>query len=130
MNHVTMERDGRSVIPSLTFDKRVLGALKIYLEAMQKLNIAPPWAIMITLEGIAGAILGVGQRGDTYFDTRSPEPISDPILELPEVFIEDYGSWDDYQQALRPAFDSLWNAGGWPASRHFDSGGVWVGDSR
>jgi hypothetical protein len=46
---------------------------------------------------------------------------------LPEVVIEQYGTSEDYQRTVRPAFDALWNAAGFSASKHFDADGRWVG---
>jgi hypothetical protein len=47
------------------------------------------------------------------------------VLELPEIVVEQYGAPDSYQPALRPAFDALWNTGGYSRSRHFDANGKW-----
>ncbi|MGE0854201.1 MAG: hypothetical protein AB7O44_32100 [Hyphomicrobiaceae bacterium] len=33
---------------------------------------------------------------------------------LPEVLINDFGTPADYQRALRPIIDALWNMGGKP----------------
>jgi hypothetical protein len=75
---------------------------------------------MITLQGVRGARLGV-----------MPQPLDDPpklerdVLELPEAIIERYGTNADYQRAVRPAFDALWNTGGFFRSTHFDATGEW-----
>ena len=75
---------------------------------------------MITLQGVRGARLSV-----------RPQPLDDPpkldrdVLELPESIIERYGTSADYQRAARPAFDALWNTGGFFRSNHFDATGEW-----
>jgi hypothetical protein len=48
------------------------------------------------------------------------------VLELPEVIIEQYGTLEDYQRTVRPAFDALWNAAGYFGSKHFDAQGRWI----
>jgi hypothetical protein len=75
---------------------------------------------MISLQGVRGARLGI--RTDTLED---PPKIDRDVLELPECVIEQYGSEIDYQRIARPAFDALWNTGGFFRSKHFDSTGKW-----
>ena len=77
---------------------------------------------MIALQGVRGARLGVGPNWSTYDD---PPVINRAVLELPEISIEGYGTPADYQRAARPAFDALWNTGGYARSKHFDEDGTW-----
>ncbi len=107
-------------IPTLDFDKWIFERLPNYLSALQTLDVPPPIILMITLQGVRGARLGV-----------HPQPLEDlpvldrDVLELPEIVIEHYGSEFDYQRAARPAFDALWNTGGFARSKHFDLAGLW-----
>ena len=117
-----MERDGRRIIPSLDFDKHILEVLPLYIEALRSLDIPPPIVVMLTLMGVNGAVLGI----DRYYADSIPL-ILQSVLELPEIVIEDYGTPDEYQRAVRPAFDALWNAAGFAASMHFDENGIWRG---
>lgn len=112
---------GNVWIPTLTFDRSIFEQLPHYLSALRQLEVPPPIVLMITLQGVRGARLGV-----------EPHPIDDPppvdrdVLELPEIIIDQYGSEDSYQRAARPAFDALWNTAGYPRSKHFDATGKWV----
>jgi hypothetical protein len=112
-------RPGQLFIPTLDFDKWIFQRLPGYLAGLQNLEVPPPLVMMITLQGVRGARLGV-----------YPTPIDDPpailrdVLALPEIIIERYGSELDYQRAARPAFDALWNAGGYAKSNHFDATGA------
>jgi hypothetical protein len=76
---------------------------------------------MITLQGVRGARLGVGS--DSFED---PPKIDRDVLELPECVIEQYGIEVDYQRVARPAFDALWNTGGFERSKHFDATAKWT----
>ena len=58
------------------------------LDALRMLDVAPPLVVMLTLEGVYNAKLGVDQLSP--YD-RNP-PIMQSVLELPEIVIEDYGS--------------------------------------
>jgi len=42
---------------------------------------------------------------------------------LPEVILENYPS--DIALTLKPTFDAIWNAAGWPASLNYDDQGEW-----
>jgi hypothetical protein len=108
-------------IPTLAFDRWILERLPEYLSALQQIDIVPPIILMITLQGVRGARLGVAQH--SYDD---PPQLDRDVLELPECVIEHYGTDIDYQRAARPAFDALWNTGGFFGSKHFDKTGKWT----
>jgi hypothetical protein len=95
--------------------------LTSYLTALQGLDVPPPIVLMIALQGVRGARLAVA--GYQYID--APPAIDRAVLELPEIIIERYGTEDEYQRAARPAFDALWNTGGFPRSQHYDETGRW-----
>jgi len=119
------EREGHRMIPGRAFDKQVFEVLPKYINGLQALGIAAPLVVMLTLEGIEGAYLVVSDRP---FDLDGIYAIDRPVLYLPEITIEEYGSITTYQSAMRPAFDALWNAIGFVASRYFDEQNVWIGD--
>ena len=125
---VVIELEGRVLaVPTLDLDKWIFDVLPGYLTALQKLDVPPPIVLMITLQGVRGARLGVGRAWTTYED---PPMIDRSALELPEIMIENYGTPVDYQRAARPAFDALWNTGGYAKSKHFDETGAWKPPSR
>ncbi|HOO35274.1 MAG TPA: hypothetical protein PK842_09750 [Smithella sp.] len=78
-------------------------------------------------KGISGASLGVG--GDIW-TVDNPVPFKFSELLLPEIIIEDYGTEQDYQRVMRPAFDTLWNAAGYSESKYFNKNNLWVGRSK
>jgi hypothetical protein len=118
---VSDQRAGQLWIPTLDFDHWIFDRLPDYLSALQRLEVPPPIVLMITLQGVRGARLGVAPES---FD--DPPKIDRDVLELPECVIEQYGMAVDYQRAARPAFDALWNTGGFFRSNHFDSTGKWT----
>ncbi len=115
----------RGYIPTASFDGSIFDSLPGYLSALQGLDVPTPVILMITLQGIRGARLGVGQ-------SRIDEVaiIDRAVLELPEIVVEQFGTNEDYQRAARPAFDALWNTGGFHRSRHFDASGRWIDPRR
>jgi hypothetical protein len=81
---------------------------------------------MVSLQEVYGAYLQVGRQS---YDEDSYILNSSELL-LPEITIEDYGSKEDYQKAMRPAFDALWNAAGYAFSGYFNENDIWIGESR
>lgn len=121
---IAMKRDGHVIIPSVDFDRHILEVAPGYLSALHELEVPPPLIVTMTLTGTKGAQLGVSTE---QFAFDPPPPIQHSVLELPEIVIDDYGTERDYQKALRPAFDALWNTAGFARSQHFDQNDVWVG---
>jgi hypothetical protein len=116
---------GELWVPTLDFDRWILERLPGYLSALQQLDVPPPIILMITLQGVRGARLGVLPRS-----LDDPPKIDRDVLELPECVIEQYGTDTEYQRAARPAFDALWNTGGYFKSNHFDATGRWMPPGR
>lgn len=121
---VMSDNTGSLTIPSLAFDSHIMSILPKYLSALQQLEVAPPIVVMLTLQGVRGARLAIKQN----FFHDSPPPLDRNVLELPEVVIERFGTPEEYQKAVRPAFDALWNSAGYVRSQYFDDDGRWVGD--
>jgi hypothetical protein len=115
--------DGTVFLPGLAFDQWTLEVLPDYLKALRELNVPAPITMMLSLQGVRGAFLVT----HTDWHINPPPPFDRAVLELPEVIIEQYGTSEDYQRTVRPAFDALWNAAGFSASKHFDADGRWVG---
>ncbi len=120
---IVRERDGERFVPGLKFDKDIFEALPNYLNGLKALNVPPPLVIMISLQEVNGAHLFVSKN---IFDDGGYK-FSKPELLLPEIVIEDYGTDQNYQKAMRPAFDALWNAAGYAASGYFNDDDLWVG---
>ena len=47
-------------------------------------------------------------------------------ITLPNITIEDFDTLNVYQRALKPIFDAIWNAAGYPKSQSFDQDGNWA----
>lgn len=123
MVRAAKEHEGKLVIPALGNAKYIIEVLPGYLKALQRLDVPPPVVFMLTFQGIRGARLGVSRW--SFDETPS---IDRAVLELPEVLIEQYGTDAEYQRAVRPAFDALWNAGGFSRSTLYDESGNWNPD--
>lgn len=117
------EYRGRKLVPSAVFERTIFEVFPGYVNAIRDLGIPAPIVVLFTLEGINGAAYAVA---DDPFPEPEP-PIQETPLYLPDCFIEDFGTDLDYQKALRPAIDALWNASGYMRAQTYDANGQWIG---
>ena len=111
--------DGDLILPSLWYEQEILKSTKRYLASLSKFSIEVPLYLALSLVGMKGYRLGVGQElfqsgGDTL--DRS-------LVILPEVVIDDFEA--DITEALHPTFDMVWNAFGYEQSHNYDPKGKW-----
>lgn len=107
------------VIPSIAYERELMESLSEYLSILRKLGVELPILIFLTLVGVKGYKMAY-QR----FFRRETYPIDRDILFVPEVVIENYDVLA--KDVLRPCFDSIWNACGFPRSLNYDETGNWV----
>ena len=80
------------------------------------MGVEPPAFVGLTLMGVKGYSLYV----DPQFRTSVPAPIDRDPLIIPATLVEDFGVPPDVM--LKPAFDTIWNAAGYPESIHYRDG--------
>jgi hypothetical protein len=107
-------------IPSGYFEKELLQALRRYLFAQKQLGVEPPLFVMLSLLGVSGYTMGVKS---TSFAWGHAHPIDRDALLVPEIVVESFDC--DPAEAMRPIFDAVWNAAGWPRSMNYDETGKW-----
>jgi hypothetical protein len=103
--------DGAGKIPRFWANqtaKTILAFVPQALAAISaKLQIDPPFVVMLTLFGLAGSMI--------YNEGRvrqAPTPFTDDLLHLPPVIVEDPSEAAD--KILRPLLDIVWQTGGHP----------------
>ena len=110
--------DGQSVIAS-DYEVHVVDAVDTYLQGYKLLGLTPPVVIALSLLGCKGACLSAGgQRG------WPPDSIDRDAAVLPEVVIESLDV--NVPQVMKPIFDLVWNACGYPYSCNYEQkSGKW-----
>ena len=108
---------------SIGYEEELLIYMKRYLLYMKKLGITTPVFIMLSFLGVRGYIMG----GVNNFSRgrRGQDPIDRDSLVIPEVLLETFDK--DPAEVMRPAFNAVWNASGWPRSMNYDENGKWIG---
>ena len=117
-------RQSPNSIPSGLYEQELVKALPRYLAVQQTLGIDPPIIILLTLIGVRGYFMAVDQS--RYFS--DDQPIDRDLLDVPDTLAEHYDV--NAAQLLRPLFDTVWNAAGWPRSMNYDERGSWRQDNR
>ncbi len=127
---VSGHEGGKLFIASLRYKRDAIEAVLAYLGVLKALDVPCPLSILLSMVGVSGARIVV-QPADPYYvhaANYDAAPIDRDTLILPDILIEDYDSVSDESEvarALRPAFDAVWNACGYPHSFNFDEEGNW-----
>jgi len=109
---------GERLIPSISFEKKIAAALGAYLKFIQRLGIQSPVYLTLSLLQVAGYYMSV--RYD--FNGLDGSYIDRSEVLLPEIAMEDLS--EDPYIVLRPLFDMVWNAAGWPRSMNYNEDGT------
>lgn len=112
-------REEKKIIPSVAYEKKLIGALNKYLQSFRKCQIDLPIWICLSLIGVKDYVMWV----DNFFWPDEVHPIDRDELIIPAIRLESYELSAD--QILKPAFDSIWNACGYKQSRNYDENGNW-----
>lgn len=123
---IVREGDSGLFMPGLKLESQIFEKLDQYVNGLRDIDVPPPLVIMFTFEGVKGVNYAV--KSNPWGEPQPPLP--DDVIFLPECVLDDYGDKLDYHKAVRPAFDALWNAIGYPKSEFFDEVGLWVGEQR
>jgi hypothetical protein len=117
-NILAKDYEGRKVIPSVSYEQYILGYLPRCLQVLQTLGVNAPVVFALTLINTKGLYMGVNTIfGETGY------PISANTIALPDVLVEHFDV--PPSQILKPLFDIVWNACGFPGSGNFDADDNW-----
>jgi hypothetical protein len=123
---IMSENEGVRRVSIVSLEQQIFEVLPGYIQGLRNIAIPPPVVVMITLEGVEGAIYATGKQAWE----ATPPAIDRPILFLPECIINEYGTEIDCHRAMKPAFDALWNAADYPSAKTFSEDGQWIGNQQ
>lgn len=113
LNDVT---EDRSQLPTLTYEQRLLEYLPRCFDILQRLGIMPPIAVAVTFVNVRGLRMSIDRRDFGKF-----HPSSQNHVIPPEVVVNNFEEMPS--RILKPLFDQVWNAYGYPESRSVDPEG-------
>jgi hypothetical protein len=118
-----LPQEGKHIIPIITCEQEMVNALQRFVSIQKKLGIEPPLLIMLTLLGVSGYTIPANPlRFPLHY--LKPHPVDRNTLLIPEIVIDNFDF--DAPQVMRPIFDAIWNAAGWPRSMGYDDKGKWM----
>jgi hypothetical protein len=109
-------------IPSGVYEQELIGSLREYLSLLETLTVEPPIFVFLTLLGVKGYWMATDR---SIVRAHERHCIDRDIVLLPEIPIESYQV--AVEDVLKPCFDNIWNACGFPKSMNYDQDGKWVG---
>lgn len=100
--------------PIHDLEQRLIDAFSRYLSFQQQFGIQPPFVVMLSFLRVRDFF--IKQLGEEIHHRID----RDPLL-IPEIIVEDFGL--DPARVLKPIFDAVWNALGYPQSLNYDKDG-------
>ena len=122
-NIIQNDNRGRSALPAYDIEHKSILTLRRIVWGLQAIDVPPPYFVALSVLGCSNARYHV--RTDPFADP--PPPIYSDIAALPEGRIDTFGTNENYDAALKPAFDCLWNSAGHTHDQWFSPSGEWVG---
>lgn len=113
-------KDNKRGLHTLKIETGCTRALKQYLQVYQQLEIRPPFDVMLSLVSVNGYIILPDER------SVLPNMISirkDNLL-CESIYLEGY---EIDSKTLLPAYEAIWNAGGYERDLNYDTEGKWRG---
>ena len=108
-----------SQLPTLTYERRLLEYLPRCFDILQRLGIMPPIAVAVTFVNVRGLRMSFDRRDFGKFHPSSQNHV------IPqEVVVNNFEEIPS--RVLKPMFDQVWNAYGYPESRSVDPESDWV----
>lgn len=115
------EYNGKRFIPSILFEQALLGYLPNCFRILKEIGCSAPVVVALTLTNANGLFMSDDLRPSLRGESHHIEV---DTLVLPETVVEDLTT--PANMILKPMFDLIWNACGYPSSKNFDAAGNWV----
>ena len=105
------------LIPSTYYEQEIEASLASIQGFLRKLNIEPPFPLLLSLIGVKGLTMALDPRWMAY----RPHTIDRDLRLLPEAIIEEYDK--TAQENLAPLFLMIWQAAGFDRNYNYDQQG-------
>lgn len=113
--------EGWAALPSLSYEQNLIGLLGNFRKELDRLGINNECAVMLSLLRADEVKLGV--RSGWGFDDPHQTLFDRKTLVLPDVLARSDAT---AEQAMKPAFDLMWQAAGFVGSRNYNATGQWA----
>lgn len=112
--------DGSIKKPRIEYiEKVIINELKRFLTELSSLDISSPIVITVSFLNVKGLMMGSYDLNYEFV-----HPVDRDHLFFPEVLMNDYS--EQIELVIKPVFDSLWQAFGFPKCHHYNNQGEWI----
>jgi hypothetical protein len=111
----TLRREDQ-VIPSTTFEERVIGAVRRHLADLARWGVTGPFLIMLTLLNVKGYRMGLAVD---LWNEADATPIDRDMIIVSELLLDTVPPDQDVPQLLRGTLDIVWQSAGFAGSPNF-----------
>jgi len=118
------EYQGKLTIPSVLYEKYIFDYLPSCFRWLEEIGSSAPVVVALTLIKTRDLVMAVDSSLGRGFGFDISHPIDRDTIILPETVVENLSMTAG--KILKPMFDLVWNACGYPSSRNFDAEGNWV----
>lgn len=119
---LTDREDPHKVIHGINIERGVIRAFTSYQRFCKRVGVSGPIALHLALTEVRG--YGIVPKGGYEYDWEFIEFDRDPLVS-PDVVMDNVSN--PAGPTLKPLFDFIWNAGGYPESPHYKEE-QWIGD--
>src|SRR5262249_27978495 len=116
------QQDRDPIIYATSVEDQIATKAHDYLAALQNAGVAPPVLIMVA----GGRMAGTTVIGNPVAALPPGSQALPANIRFPTVTLDDFVDLEGCRRALRPVFDAIWNAAGYPRSQSFDAEGKWA----
>ncbi|MDA8161649.1 MAG: ATP-binding protein [Desulfobacteraceae bacterium] len=112
------------MIPSVHYEADIIQKVAGYAHTLSGWEVPAPYVIAISMLGVRGAKMALGPN---YLPIHQNKIDRNDMI-LPDVLLEGMEMASDNNETaklLRPIFDVVWNACGYPKSLNYDDNGNW-----
>lgn len=102
------------------YEESLIRVLDLYCSSLVKKSINGPCIVFLSILNVKGYRI---RQTNRYF-TLDKSPIDRNNLLLPDVYIEDMNHFSA-PEIMKPVFNMVWNACGYPGSKNYDKNGKW-----
>jgi len=115
-----LRRKKELYIPSVAYEEELIRSLPNYLAMLRTLNVELPIFLFLALVHVRGYSMAIDRSKLLVHEVYA---IDRDVLVLPEIIIESYDV--RAKEILKPCFDYIWNACGFPRSLNYNEAGEW-----
>ena len=121
-----LKHEGRQTFNLRKLDGRILLTLNPVITRLGEAGFSGEFAVFVSLCGLYGSKPTGIEDHIHAMDRRPTHPVDRHELLLSEVVVEAPDCLNDWQHAMRPLLDVLWQALGFARCERFDEDGRWI----